>query len=151
MFHSPHQRRSPNLAAGDPLDLSKIDGNQAPVYSQIIRGILVSFLKWDLACDGSLLSTFCRSLPFPPPFLWATPTLPFTLNYKKKCFKAKKEALDPILEKAAPAYVKDLLMPGKESDLGLTQGRELPSESSLTGFLWRSPGFLWRSPIRTPT
>lgn len=65
---------------------------------------------------------------------------------KKKFFKQKNRGFVPILKKAAPAYVKDPLTPGKESDLGLTQVRALPTESSLT-----PPGFLWRSPIRTPT
>ena len=41
-----------------------------PQYSQMIWGILVSFLKWYLAWKGQRLSSFCHSLPFPLPFLW---------------------------------------------------------------------------------
>lgn len=112
--------------------------------SLIIRGILVSFLKWDLACNRSPLSNFCHSFPFPSPFLWATLCPDFYFKFLKSFFK--QISFGPILEKAAPAYVKDPLTPGKESDLGLTQGRDLPTESSLT-----PPGFLWRSPTSTPT
>lgn len=143
LFHSPHQSRSPNLVADDPHDQAKFV-TAKPQYSQAIRGITVSFLKQDSACRGSLLSGFCSLPSFSSSLFWGHSYSDFyfkILNFF--FFKANRLWTD---SQKSCTCIKDPLTPGKESDLGLTQGRELPTESSLT-----PPGFLRRSPIRTST
>lgn len=88
LHHTSPQSRSPNLVTdGPPLSQSRICDHRAKCRP--IRASL-NFLKWNVACKGSLLPCCWCSLPFPSPFLGVTlPHPEFYFIFLKSVLKSQ--------------------------------------------------------------